>query len=201
MLKHNSPRPTTLIHISGGMDSTLTAYQHLMQHPEQLLLLHHVNLYHPRENRVMVEHEAVKNILDWFTKNTPANFIYHESVFSYGTLPLISVKDIQIISFFSGIIIRKYKSITTIKSGWHAREVHPNPDKRGHRVKAILQALNINHIQLEFPIKDLLREQVAKSLPLPLLEMCRCCRNPGNTGPCHTCITCRELIENNLEPQ
>jgi hypothetical protein len=190
-------QPTVLISLSGGMDSAFVLWQQLHNHPEITVLVHHVNLRHPAEDRLIYEKQAVANILRWLRKNGYTNFIYHESNFEYGTLPRIMVKDIQIVAFFQAIILRtaQWDSIDTVKFCWHHGEVHDEEILRGTRIRKLFDALEVKQsIKFEFPIKDLNRKQMARLMPPDLLDMVSCCRKPHlRNGPCGSCKTCKEL--------
>src|SRR5690606_30743001 len=135
-------KTTTLLHLSGGQDSTYVAWKWLKDHPNEVLLIHHINLYHRKENRLTYENEAVHNVLKWLKANSLSNFVYYESDFSYGNLPRISIKDIQICTVFSSIILRtpSFRSIKTLLLSWHKGEVNDPGINRGYRVKAMLKA-------------------------------------------------------------
>src|SRR5690554_5062689 len=87
------PKLTTLLHLSGGQDSTYVAWKWLKDNPDEVLLIHHINLLSGGENRMAQENRAVRNILEFLRSEGLYNFIYHESGFNYGSLPRISIKD------------------------------------------------------------------------------------------------------------
>lgn len=192
----------TLLHLSGGQDSTYVLYTWLKNNPNKKLLVHHVNLHHKAENREFEEQKAVKKILKWLKQNGFKNFEYHESSFDYGTLPHISIKDIQVVALFTGIILRsrRFKSINKILMPWHKGEVNAQHINRGYRVRDLLFGLDIptEDYELIFPIENHTREQMAKEMPLELLKLCHCCRKPVNSKNCGHCRTCKELKAANL---
>lgn len=188
-------RASTLLHISGGQDSAYVAWKWLKEHRDEVLFLHHVNLYHRAENRLVYENAAVKNILNFFRANGLGNFVYFESDFSYGNLPRISIKDIQICTVFSSIILRtpQFKNIKTLLLSWHLGEVNEPGINQGYRVKALLKTFEIEGIQLEFPISQMSRRQMADDMPAELLALCHTCRKPSNGKSCGKCKTCLEM--------
>jgi len=193
----------TLLHFSGGQDSTYVLYQWLKNNPTKKLLVHHINLHHPAEPRSMGEKKAVKKILNWLRKNGFKNFVYYESSFDYGTLPRIAIKDIQIVALFSGIILRspQFKTIKNILLPWHKGEVNASHINRGFRVVDMLEGLDVpkDDYNLIFPIEHLSRQQMADNMPKELLQLCHCCRRPKPNGKnCGSCRTCKELKETNL---
>lgn len=192
---------TTLLHLSGGQDSTYVAYKWLKEHPNETLLLHHVNLKHRAENRLIVEKYAVQNILKYFKKIGLDNFIYKESSFDYGDLPRISIKDIQIVSLFSSVILKtpKYKSIDTLLLSWHKGEVDREDIKKGFRVKKMLEALEVDrNIKLSFPIEFMTRKEMFEDTPKELTKYMWSCRKPRNGSHCGVCKTCIELKEEGI---
>lgn len=200
-MKVTYPNATTLLHLSGGQDSTYTAYHWLKDHPDETLLIHHVLLSHRFEDRLKEEKVAVTNILNYFKQNKLTNFIYEESSFGYGTLPRISIKDIQVVSVFSGIILRTpaFKNINTLLLSWHKGEIDDVEINRGFRVRNMLTALDcVGKIKLEFPLMNLTREDMANNMPIELLKLCACCRRPRNGKHYGTCKTCKELKEANI---
>lgn len=193
----------TLLHFSGGQDSTYVLYQWLKNNPNQKLLVHHINLHHPAEPRSTGEKIAVKNILNWLKKNGLNNFVYYESSFDYGTLPRIAIKDIQIVALFSGIILKtpQFSSIKKILLPWHKGEVNDASIRRGYRVMDMLFGLDIpsDTYELLFPIEFMERQDMAKDMPTDLLKLCHCCRKPLSNGKnCGKCRPCKQLKSANL---
>lgn len=184
-----------LLHFSGGQDSTYVLWKWLTTHPNKKLLVHHVELYHAHENRVIEEAKAVKEILGWLHKNGIQNFRYHESKFSYGTLPRLSIRDIQIVALFTGIILRtnNFGKIPKLLLSWHKGEVDRAEINRGIRVKKMLAALDVDDVTFDFPIEHMTREQMAAEMPAELLALCWTCRRPQNARACGTCKTCKEM--------
>lgn len=198
------PKPTTLIHLSGGLDSTFVLWQHLTQNTNDHVLVHHVLLQHLIENRIDVERQAVNSILAELRAMKLTNFTYYESWFAYGTLPRITIKDIQIVAVFSSIILKtpQFASITTIKLPWHFGEVHNEEIRKGYRVRNMLSALEAPEIKFDFPIENLTRSDLYNQLPENIRKYVRSCRKPHINGgnPCRACATCLEYINQGLEP-
>jgi hypothetical protein len=132
----------TLITLSGGLDSTYVLYEHLKNNPTENTLVFHLELIHNKEKRNKEELNACSNIVKELRKMGYTNFDYiGDSVFDYGSLPRISIKDIQIIAMFKAIILKtpQYSSIDTIKFGWHSGEVNREDINKGYRVKKCLR--------------------------------------------------------------
>lgn len=187
---------TTLLHFSGGQDSTYVAYKWLKEHPDEILLLHHVNLKHKAENRLIVEKAAVHNILNYFKHIGLNNFRYLESSFDYGDLPRISVKDIQIVSLFTSIILKtpQYNTINKLLLSWHDGEVNREDIRKGYRVRKMLDALEVDRpIEFIFPIEYMTRKEMFDDTPKELVKYMWSCRKPKNGSHCGSCKTCIEL--------
>jgi 7-cyano-7-deazaguanine synthase in queuosine biosynthesis len=192
---------TTLLHFSGGQDSTYTAYHWLKNNPHEKLLLHHITLIHRAEPRANNENKAVKKILQYFNENRLTNYVYHSSTFDYGTLPRISIKDIQICSLFTGIILRtpQWQTINKLILSWHKGEVNAPEIERGFRVKKMLTALEVDRdIDFLFPIENMTRKEMAENMPKELMQMIHNCRKPIGIMPCKRCKTCLEMIQSGL---
>jgi tRNA(Ile)-lysidine synthase TilS/MesJ len=193
-------RPDTLIHLSGGQDSTYALYTWLRDNPEKKCIVHHVNLKHRAENRLEPEYNSVHNILTWLRRNGLGNFHYLESSFDYGDLPRISIKDIQVVAMFTGIILRTpgYKDVRNVILSWHKGEVNSSAINRGQKVRQLLEGLFIGpeRYELHFPLEDINRKDMAQIMPIELLKMCHCCRKPlPGAKSCGQCRTCMELKE------
>src|SRR5690606_3686970 len=182
---------------SGGQDSTYVAWKWLKDNPDEVLLIHHINLLSGAENRLAQENRAVRKILEFLRSEGLDNFVYHESDFNYGSLPRISIKDIQICTVFSSIILRtpQFNNIKTILLSWHKGEVNDPGIDRGFRVKALFKAFETEGINLEFPISEMTRRQMADDMPADLLKLAHTCRKPDMRGACGKCKTCMEMKE------
>lgn len=194
--------PTYLISLSGGLDSTYCLYDFLKNNPDKKIVVHHINLRHNAEDRLEVEKEAVKRILDWLRGKKLNNFIYHESSWDYGSLPRIAIKDIQIVSLFAAVILKThgYQNINKIILSWHKGEVNREDINRGFRVKAMLKTAEVDRdIELLFPIEFMTRREMIRKMPNELVSMVRSCRHP-KPNPCENCKTCNEYIAEGLTP-
>lgn len=189
----------TLLHLSGGMDSAFCLWQALTERPDERVYVHHVLLRHNAEDRMSQEQQACLNIIRWLRANDLDNFDYHESRFDYGNLPRISIKDIQIVAMFSGIILRtpNYSGWKRMLLCWHHGEVDDLEISRGYRVRAMLTALEAPEIAFEFPIRNMTRLDMARQMPAELLAMVWYCRKPvvknGESQSCGKCKTCLEM--------
>ena len=191
----------TLLHFSGGMDSTYVLYDYLKKHPDRTILVHHVLLRNKNEDRLIHEKKAVKDILSWLTANGYNNYVYHESTFDYGSLYYISLKDIQIVSVFTAIIMksRHFVNIKNLLLSWHKGEVNRQDINKGYRIRLALQGFQAREPELIFPIENMTRKDMARNMPEDLLRLVWCCRKPLSNGRhCGVCHTCKELCRADL---
>jgi 7-cyano-7-deazaguanine synthase in queuosine biosynthesis len=194
---------TTLLAVSGGLDSTYVLWDWLRSHPNERISIFHVNLRHKAEDRLHVESQAYDKIIVQLNKLGLSNFNDLGHVhFSYGTLPRITIKDIQIVAMFKSIILKTYPTIDTVLLSWHKGEVDRDDIKRGYRVKSMFKALEVDRaIKLEFPIEHKTRAEMVAELPENLLSLVHSCRKPKvGKRVCGQCKTCLEYIEENLKP-
>lgn len=193
-----------LLALSGGLDSTYVAWKWLTENPHGHLVMFHVDLYHAAEDRLEAEKAAVENILNYFHSQGLNNFTYlGNTIFSYGKLPRITIKDIQIVAMFKAIILKtpRFQRINTVLLSWHKGEVNREDINRGHRVKTMFKALEVGReIKLEFPIEHKTRKEMVEEMPLPLRRLVSSCRKPKEGKPCYTCKTCREYIQEGIRP-
>lgn len=193
-----------LLALSGGLDSTFVAWKWLQENPNGTLIVFHVNLRHDKEDRLTKEKQAVNNILNYFRCKGLKNYKYlGNTVFDYGSLPRIMIKDIQIVAMFKAVILKtpQFLDVNTVLLSWHKGEVNREDINRGYRVKAVFTALEVNRqITLEFPIEHKTRAQMVAELPKELLSYVWSCRKPLNGKPCNKCKTCKEYIEEGLQP-
>lgn len=193
----------TLITLSGGLDSTYVLWQHLKDNPNEETFVFHVELFHPKEDRLYSEKKACQLIVNHL-RELGYKFHYIQGPsFSYGKLPRITIKDIQIMAIFKAIVLKTpaYKHIDTIKFGWHKGEVNRDDINKGFRVRKMFEALEVDRdIKFVFPIENMTRKEMVETLPDELLRYVKSCRKPQNYKPCMTCKTCKEYLEEGLKP-
>jgi 7-cyano-7-deazaguanine synthase in queuosine biosynthesis len=191
----------TLIHFSGGQDSTYALWDWLRKNPDKRCLVHHVHLQNPMETRDKEESRAVKKILRWLRDKGMKNYVYYDSGFQYGSLPGF-VKDIQVVAMFTAIILRsrEFTNVKEVMLSWHKGEVDADHIRRGFRVRAILDACEVprKRYELVFPIEHLTRAEMAAEMPPELLALCSSCRKPIAGRNCGRCATCQELRDAGL---
>lgn len=190
MINSFSLKPTMLLQLSGGIDSAFVLWEWLKNNPDEICLVHHINLKN-HEGRLEFEKIAVDNILKWFMNQGLNNFIYLESGFDYGTVNYI-IKDVEICGLFLGIILRnpKWSGIEKILMPIYedinsAREI---------RKRKILDIVSYNKkVKIEYPLKGLTKLDVINKIPKELLELTWYCRKPINKILCGKCYTCNEV--------
>jgi 7-cyano-7-deazaguanine synthase in queuosine biosynthesis len=142
--------------------------------------------------------------LNYFRCKGLKNYKYlGNTVFDYGSLPRIMIKDIQIVAMFKAVILKtpQFLDVNNVLLSWHKGEVNRQDINRGYRVKAMFNALEVNReITLEFPIEHKTRAQMVAELPKELLSYVWSCRKPLNGKPCNKCKTCKEYVEEGLSP-
>lgn len=195
-------RPTILINLSGGLDSTYTAYTLLKENPDKQFLFFHLILIN-QEKRHEAEIKAVQNVLKYFKENGLNNFEYIESTFDYGDLSRVTIKDIQIVAMFNAIILKspKWSKIDEIPLCWHKGEVNLAGEK-GQRVLTMFKTLEVERpIKLTFPIEHLTRRQMIDNMPKELLNFVTSCRNKDkDNNTCGTCSACEQYKKEHLKP-
>jgi 7-cyano-7-deazaguanine synthase in queuosine biosynthesis len=181
---------TTIIQLSGGIDSAYVLYDWLKNNPDEKCIVHHINLKN-HEGRAEREGVAVKNILKWLKGQGLDNFTYIESTFDYGNMGYI-IKDVEVCALFLGIIVRNEKW-TDLKQIVEAI-YEPEKGTRHTRAKEILEIVGFNkEISVVYPLKNLSKADVIEMMPEDLLNLCWYCRKPVNNEPCEKCATCKEV--------
>lgn len=186
--------PTTLLSLSGGIDSVACLYWWLRERPDQPLLCHHIRL---RSRRMEREGAAVDAVVEWLHKRGMTNFTVLKSDFAFGSVGCC-VRDTELVSMFAGIVLNSR----------HGRSVHqliqttPLDEYERLGASAIagiterrqLLATNLARrpVRLFNPLRRMRKVDVIANIPKELFELCWYCRSPqpdGSTcGKCHTCI-------------
>jgi 7-cyano-7-deazaguanine synthase in queuosine biosynthesis len=183
-------KTTTLIQLSGGVDSTYVIYDWLKNNPNEKCIIHHINIKN-HEGRIEKEREAVKKIISWFKANKLDNFTYLESSFDYGNVGYI-IKDVEVCSMFLGIIVRnkKWVDLKRIVQSLYK----PNGGERHERARKILDVVGYNKkLEVLYPLEKITKKDVINKMPKDLFELCWWCRKPVNKEPCKVCATCMEV--------
>ncbi len=185
-----------LHNLSGGLDSTFTAWKWLLEHPERLLI-HHCRLV-TKQHRYPNEAEAVDRILQWFRDHGLGHFDFIETGFDYGT-SRAGVYDIEVIGFMNAVVLRGkcYKDVDTILVSASENDMNlRNISVRQERREAVIRLMNPEReVTFAWPIKHLSREAMTTQIPPDLYALTWSCRRPRNGEPCGTCHACRNRGE------
>ena len=183
-----SLEPSTLIQLSGGIDSAYVLWHWLKNNPNDICLVHHINLIN-HEGRNSVESKAVKDILNYLEQSGMGNYIYLENTFDYGNLSFI-IKDVEVCGFHLGLIIRNPR--------WHIKEIllpiYGHETKREAVRRKLVDLVSYQKkVLLTYPLMGRNKGDVMAEMPKELLNLCWYCRTPKNSQPCGTCKTCKEV--------
>lgn len=187
--------PTTLIQLSGGIDSVYIVWKYLKENPNEVFLIHHINLIN-NEGRWEKEKEAVDNVLNWLNENELTNYYYLENTFDYGDLHYI-INDVEICGFHIGMILRnpRWSSLKRV-----IMPIYNKESDRELRKSELIKLVGYNNlIDIEYPLYSKTKEDVIREIPKELLDMCWYCRRPSALTkvikPCGFCHTCQEVKE------
>lgn len=189
-----------LIHLSGGQDSTYCLWRYLKDNPQHKVVVNHVKLRQNGEDRLEVELQAANNVVKYL-RGQGYKITYYVTAFDYGSLPWITIKDIQVVSVFTAIILRTRKfglNPGRLIVPWHKGEVANGALSRGKRIRRMLEALDAKIPVMKYPLKDMSRRDMFNDMPRELFDMCWVCRKPDNGKPCRKCNTCKEFIKEGL---
>ena len=186
----------TLLNFSGGIDSTYCVWEYLKQNPQSRLLVHHINLVN-REGRVSHEKKAVTGILRKLVKSYGfSNYEYLETGFDYGNIKHV-IKDIEIVGFFTGLILRgkKYQNVNKVILPSNKQDAEsPGFEVRDKSRKDVAKLIARRDIEYVYPIRQYTKEELVQRLPSDLLELTWYCRIPKVDGkPCGKCTPCKHV--------
>lgn len=192
-----------IIPFSGGIDSTAALYQTLTAHPNQHFLVFKVILLNGEcASRSVQEEQAVNAILDALRKSGIQNFTYRRLAYDYSQLGPPPIWDSEAVNFAAATCIRAYPSIQYLVEGaiWDDYQ-QEGFQKRLDQIEKILYLVSErtpDDLTIAFPLKDLPKYAVMKSLPPEILALTWSCRYPEGAPQwqlkrCHKCATCRTI--------
>jgi 7-cyano-7-deazaguanine synthase in queuosine biosynthesis len=188
----------TLINLSGGLDSVYCAWRLLKENPEEKFLIHHVA--RDKMIRTKKEKEAVASVLSYLKNSGITNFKYIETQGYVLPKGVSSIKGIEMVGFFTGVILRTYKNIKNVVICANAEDLVQGEGydlrskTRFNITDATSRGVEINYL---YPIKHMTKGEIADSLPVELLSLCFYCRTPDSKGnPCENCQPCRNIRKN-----
>ncbi len=191
----------TLVMFSGGLDST-AALWHVLNRPEEYgdIHVHHIHIQNI-ENRWQAEAAAVKVIYAYMRKHAPAKFTTSESVIRTPQLGNQFMFDAEIFNYLSGYMTSRDPLINKVILGVTGTDYEIGFDAVAKRGKAMHNAFHFDEEDnatrvKEFPLKNMTKDEVYKSLPTELVQLTWSCRTPKyvdgrpiECGRCKTCVT------------
>jgi hypothetical protein len=184
-------KASSLIQLSGGIDSTYVLWKWLQENPNEFCVAHHIKLNGVDENRVQEESEAVDKILKWFDSKGLNNYFYLENTFDYGNFTSC-IYDVELCGFLAGVILYspRWGSVTKM-----IHSIYESESERETKRKRLMQITCERTIESFYPLKNKEKWQVINEMPQELLELCWFCRTPNSGKPCGECHTCKEVEE------
>ncbi len=196
-----------IIPFSGGIDSTAALYLTLTQYPQDNWLVFKVNLWNGSSaSRTVKEEQAVNNILDELRKQGINNFTYKRLSFDYSQLGSPPIWDSEAVNFAAATCIRAYPEISELIEGAIADDyLQQGFEERLNQIEKILYLLSEKTpktLQIVFPLKNMNKYAVMKSIPAALLPLTWSCRYPEGgqnwqLQRCHKCTPC-QIIDKTL---
>ena len=192
-VKFDSLPATTLIQLSGGIDSTYVLWKWLLENPDDYCLVHHItfNYNNNEDARTEKQLQSVDNILRWFDSQGLDNYFYLQNEFDYGNFTSI-IYDVEICGFLSGVILRspRWSNIDTIILPIYNKL--SNREERRRMVTNITSKKDMNFI---YPLSGISKDQVMESMPNELLSLCWYCRSPIDGMKCGECHSCKDVSD------
>ncbi len=204
LAKNTSSSNTTLVMLSGGIDST-AALWHVLNNAEEYgkIHVHHIHIQNI-EKRWEVEAMAVKAIYEYLHKHVSVEFTTSESAINTPSFNRDFLYDVEVIGFMSGYMTSRDKTITKLVLGatgydW-GRETASDVSARSRATHNAFHPEMKDHSSSikEFPNRELTKQQVYDTLPPDLAILTWSCRRPrfieGKFVECGMCKTCREEL-------
>lgn len=195
---------TTLVMLSGGLDSTAVLYR-LLAHGSDALHVHHVRLAN-RDGRARAEQDAVEAIVAWCRARLRP-FRYSETALDFTQLEAIPI-DWMVVAFVACQVAIDTPGCKRIAVGTLAadldemrRRVSESQRRVFDAMYACYRARKLGEPDLEwiYPVYTLSKAEVAASLPPELRALAWSCRRPVTTAQgyrtCGACKPCRKRAE------
>jgi len=179
---------TTLINVSGGIDSALVLHQAVQS--GRKVLAHHIVL-ETRAGRHVKEAEAVPRILEWVGGDVE----YVESRFGWGDLE--RVRDVHVWALFTGAILFRRPEVDEVGVCSHLDSFTRYDEHWRERCATVLEGF----VQLTagrqprwwHPLARMTKADIVAACPPELFELAWWCRTPVGGNRCHRCLTCRQV--------
>lgn len=200
LYKVNTGKNRTLVMLSGGIDSTAALWL-VLNKPKEYgeVLVHHVHIQNV-EARWKAEADAVKAVLTYMRENAPAAFSYTESSMNTPHFGRHFLYDTEVTGFITGYMTSRDPRITKVVFGATGSDFARGVSVAVARGKALHNAFHEGEgdhsaTVKEYPLKDMSKEEVYKTLPPDLAKLTWSCRTPhyadGKAIECGRCRTCR----------
>ena len=189
----------TLVMLSGGIDST-AALWHVLKNPGKYgqVHVHHIHMQNI-EARWKAEAAAVEAILEYMRKNVSVEFTSSESYINTPHLGREFMFDTEAISFITGYMTSRDPLINKVIIGATGTDFSRGVSqavKRGREIHNAFHSDIVDHNTRvkEYPLSNLTKSQVYKTLPKELAALTWSCRTPiyleGVPTECGKCKTC-----------
>jgi hypothetical protein len=204
--KDNEIQATTLIQLSGGIDSVYVLWKWLVDNPDEYCLVHHIKLIDFEQN-YNFELEAVDKILRWLDNKGLKNYFYVQNTFDYGNFSSC-IPDSEICGFHAGILLRlpRWYSINKVLLPIYNIRSDAEKLQKGGREYNRLELMKTISMRDDYESiytfgiypDHMDKTDVIKAIPKELLNLCWYCRTPLNNKRCGICFTC-ESVDKSLE--
>jgi len=188
----------TLINLSGGVDSVYCAWKLLKENLDKKLLIHHVS--RNKTVRTKKEKEAVDAVLNYFNDNGLFNYSYIETTGYVLPKSVSAIKGIEMIGFFTGVILRSYPSIKQVVICANSEDlIQGDGYNLRSKTRFDITSATSRGIEVEYlyPLRHMTKGEISDSLPVELLSLCFYCRKPDREGtPCGQCQPCVNIRKN-----
>ncbi len=195
---------TTLVMLSGGLDSTAALYKLLTGTADELHV-HHVRMLN-RDGRARAEQDAVEAILGWCRSHCRP-FRYSESGLDFAALAAIPI-DYLAVAYAACQVAIDTPGCDRLAVGTLAADLDEVKRKVSEAQRRVFEAMyacyrarKVGEPRIEwlYPVYDLSKAQVAASLPEALRAAAWSCRRPvpaaGGYRICGECKPCRKRAE------
>ena len=188
---------TTLVMLSGGLDSTAMLVK-LLAETQDNLRVHHIRMAN-REARAEAEQAAVERIVAW-CRERYRPFRYSESALDFAELEAIPI-DYLCVAFVACQVAIDTPGCNRVAVASLARDT--DVENRSARQRRVFDAmyecyryrkLGEPEVQWIYPVYHATKRELAAALPRELVELSWSCRRPVRAGeglrPCGACKAC-----------
>lgn len=193
-----------IIPLSGGIDSTAALYKTLKENPDKNFVVFRIDMVHGTSgHRTTQEAAATERIIRWLDENGLSNFAFRDLRIDYSSLGMTPpVWDSEVVNFAASLIIQAKPEIEVFFDG-AIKDDFADPGFQG-RLDKIADILYLHtgkpkeELEILFPLAEMTKYEVMKSIPAELLGLTWSCRYPKIVGPwtfgrCHECPQCKVI--------